>query len=185
MSSTQERLCTLYNEIGIRTDKGISKAEIIAYSDAIDMVHEELSQIIVHLFPIKSLYKDYEKYIELIGEIIRKINNNVRNEIIANRFSGEWGNLSMENVNRVFEYVANQKGNYSLSDGLITFTRVAFEDLPKLGQFIKGYVPACTEVTFSGRGLKFSAWDNRKMRWFDYDKLCLPFDVLDKMEVFF
>lgn len=170
------RLKSLVTGVGISVDDNSSNdAELYCYAQALGAVREQMRAIKDELFAVSE--NGIKRYVKLLNINIQdKTRDQIVDEIHA-KLSDDYGNLKAEQMAEDFLLVGS--GTYTLKRGRMTFSDVAFEDLGKLSEFIRKWTVMNTLCIFAGNGMKFDQWDAMENSFDYYDRLQLPFDILD------
>lgn len=181
MNKTRQRLVNLYNELGIKTDSGISRAELEAYLTAIILVRDYIDECFGRIFIPFAANQDLQEYKDLIGDYV-VFDGRKPYEIIGYRLKNQWGSFKLDEFQDVMEAVSANLV-YAVTPNKIYFFNLDVDDLRKFGDFIKGYVPAGFKIIASPDNSDFNSWDRFVKSWYEFEALELPFNVLDSLGV--
>lgn len=98
-------------------------------------------------------------------------------QIVKERMSHSFADYTVDDVERDFDRV-NSGGMY-LEDGILTFIGIHPEDLAELGKFIAAYHFCGIPLGYSGHGMAFDDWEALDYSFESYDRLQLPWSILD------
>lgn len=179
MNDALNRLKGLFSELGLNANEGISAAEIEACASGIEMVAQYYKDCIDRIFIPLDKPNSLWEYIQLIGRYVLPTGSENR-ELISTRLStGTYYKNDLENAIRC----VNPNLTYSINNKVITFDNFTGNDLCRLGDFIKGYVPYTLVATINGSKSSFDEWDSFGKPWYVLDSYGFPFSVIEQMEV--
>lgn len=181
MNNTRQRLINLYNELGIKTDSGISRAELEAYVGAMTLVRDYIDECFGRIFIPIDTNQDLREYKDLIGDYV-VFDGLKPYEIIGYRLKNQWGSFKLAEFQTVMKAVNNLL-TFAVTTKRIYFFNLKNNDFRKFGDFIKGYVPAGFTVIASQEQSDFDSWDEFVNSWYEFEALELEFNVLDSLGV--
>ncbi len=171
-----DRLKNLVTGVGISViDNSPDDAELYCYAQALNSVRQQIAIIVDDLFAVSD--NGLKRYIKLLN-----INSQGKtyDQLIAeiqSKLSDDYGNLKIAQMAEDFLLVGS--GTYAVTRGKITFSGVAVEDLDKLSEFIRKWTVMSAKCIFDSDGMAFDQWDAMANSFDYYDRLQLPFDILD------
>lgn len=178
-NSVYERLKALIEEGFTFTDGGITKAEITAYSAGIELVRSILDKNIKSLMLDSDDKTSLAHYCRMLSVNDESYNLQELKKHIRTRMGERYSFSTADELQTAFTEIGS--GSYEISNGAITISGVALEGVEKTGEFIRNYVPFCTTVLYDGSGMTFDEWDALSKCWDEYDRMRLPFNVIDKL----
>lgn len=163
------------------TPCGKELAELKGYAAGIEMIFADMAALEEQVFPLTAT-----------GNAL---------SLICNQFNID-SNLADEDkyqlINNGFKYVFGDyvKGamtdefkKYDIecsgSDGNIILSTSSFKNsrvIENMGRIFRNYLLPSSEVILDGNGIDFDFWDNTPYLFDDYDRLDIPFYILDKLK---
>lgn len=179
-NNVYERLKALIQDLGFTfAEGGITKAEIKAYSAGIELVRSILDKSINSLMLDSDDKTSFAHYCKMLSVNDESRNLQELKKHIRTRMGERYSFSTADELQTAFAELGS--GSYEISNGAITISGVELEGIEKIGEFIKGYVPFCTTIFYEGSGMTFDEWDAVSKCWDEYDRLSLPFNVIDKL----
>ncbi len=179
-NSVYERLKALIQDLGFNfTDGGITKAEIMAYTAGIELVNNILDKSIKSLMLDSDDRKGLAHYCKMLSVNDENYNLQELKKHIRTRLGERYSFSTAEEFKNAFSELGS--GSYEISNGKIIISGIGLGGIEKIGEFIKGYVPFCTNVLYTGSGMTFDEWDKVSKCWDEYDSMSLPFNIIDKL----
>ena len=179
-NSVYERLKALIQDMGfIFTEGGITKAEIMAYTAGIVLVNDMLEKTMKSLILKPQSKEDLAYYCRMLSINDENYTLQELENCIRMRLSERFSFATAEELNKAFAEIGS--GSYEIVDGGIRFSDIGIGGVKKVGEFIRAYVPFCAAVFYEGTGMTFDEWDAIAKCWDEYDRMYLPFNIIDKL----
>lgn len=179
-NSVYERLKVLIEKLGfVFTDGGITKAEITAYTAGIEMVNNMLEKTIKSLILEPQSKADLVCYCKMLSINNENYTLQELENCIRKRLGERYSFAAAEEFSNAFDEIGS--GSYEIVDGGIKISGIGIGGVKKVGEFIKAYVPFCADVLYEGTGMTFDEWDAISKCWDEYDRMQLPFNIIDKL----
>ena len=156
-------------------------AELKGYAAGLELIFKDMAMIENQVFPLTAT-----------GNAL---------SFICNQFNID-GNLADEDkyqlINSGFKYVfgdyvkgamADEFKKYDIecsgSDGKIILIASSYKNnkvIENMGRIFRNYLSPSSEVILDGNGIDFDFWDSTPYLFDDYDRLDIPFYILDKLK---
>lgn len=178
-NSIYDRMRALLENSGLKfCDNGITNAEIEAYSKGLDMVQKQFAGIYRQIFINLEESDNADKYIELLNLSTENLSMEEIKSEIKRRLGETFGHYTIEDFNHDFYKVGSGTYTWTSKFGL-EFIDISINDLERLGRFVMPYTVLHANLGYWGDGFTFDQWDKYAQTFYKYDKLNLPFDIID------
>lgn len=176
MSDAYSRLKALWETDGRTVEPG-SREDGAAYAlaAALGTLQQQMDEAVAALLPIAP--EDYAMWAGLLGLVQSRFTPQALEAEVRERLAHSFGDYTVSALRHAFTLVGS--GSFSSSEGSVTFSGVAEEDLGELGRFIAGFLLPWNTIVYNGDGMTFDEWDAMELTFYGYDSLLLPFAVLD------
>ena len=182
MTDILKRIIKLAKMLGINVAPFSQEiAELKGYAAGLEMIFDDMTLLEQQTYPLTAT-----------GNAL---------SLVCNQF-GIDGNLSVENkymmisngYKQVFgDYVngalAKELKKYNVrcigSDGKMILSALTYRNsgiIENMGRIFRNHLSPSTVVVMDGSGLDFDYWDNTTYLFDDYDRLNIPFYILDKLK---
>lgn len=179
-SSVYERLKSLIHDLGFAfTDGGITKAEIMAYSVGIELVTDVIGESIKSLMLDTDDRTSLAHYCKMLSVNDDNYSLQELKKHISTRLAERYSFATADEFKNAFAELGS--GSCEIINGEIIVSGIGLSGIEKVGEFIKGYVPFCTNISYEGSGMTFDEWDKVSKCWDEYDSMSLPFNFIDKL----
>lgn len=182
MTDILNRIIQLAELLGVDTAPSSKEmAELKGYAAGLDLVFNDMAVLEQQVFPLTATDKalsficnqfnidgnlaDEDKY-QLISDGFQQ----VFGDYISGSMAGEFKKYNIE---------------CSGSDGKIFLKASSYKSsrvLDNMGNIFRSYLSPSSEVVLDGDGIDFDFWDSTSYLFDDYDRLDIPFYVLDKLK---
>ncbi len=178
MNNEYSRMRQLLEPLGLSFEEGsVTGAEIYAYSKGAELVKNSFYSAYGFVFYNMAESGDIRRYAEMLSVDTEHFEGEALEKAVKNRFSHRYADYTAEDLREAFNSVGS--GDYLIVNNELLFSFVDEEDLAQLGKFIEAFVHFTYPFRYDGEGMTFDEWDAWAKSFAEYDKLNLPFDILD------
>lgn len=182
MTDIFDRMIKLAKMLGMDTSpSGKSMAEFKGYAAGLEMVFDDMAELERQVYPLTASGKALGLLCNQLG-IDGDISDNEKYSAVEKGFGYVFGDYANGSMAAEFE-------KYGIScvgtDGRIELESATFTEcgvLENMGRIFRNFLSPATEVVLSGDGLDFDFWDNTQLSFDNYDRLDIPFYILDKLK---
>ncbi len=154
---------------------GINDAEIYAYAAGMELIRDSLEQA----EGILSEDAGIERLAELFALDSSRYGRERLRELIRRRASYEPSMLTAEDFDE--EFSLTNAEDITVSGDTVVIEGIDADRLFELSVFLKGFSPLGRRAIADGEGMTFDLWEATGFNFSQYDRLCLPFDILDTL----
>lgn len=178
MNEYYNRIKELFETAGIRVTEGSANdGEAYAYSAALAAVAAPVSRAAARTGMDGAAATDFPYFAALLGIDATRFTAEALAEEVTARLAHSFGDYTADDAAHAFQLVGS--GGMSVEDGALTFVGIHPEDLPVLGNFLAAYHYCGVPVSYTGNGMTFDEWEAMDFPFEQYDRLQLPWSILD------
>lgn len=179
MNEYYDRIKALFKTAGITTPNGsVNDGEAYAYGALLEAVAALPSLAAARTGMDGDAATDYTFLASLLDIDPTRYTESALPQAVKKRLSHSFADYTEEDILDAFDRV-NSGGMY-MEDGKLTFIGVFPEDLAELGKFIAAYQYYGVPVNYAGYGMTFDEWEALNHSFEDFDRLQLPWSIIDR-----
>lgn len=182
MSNTvYDRLSALMQTVGLEGEEGsVERAEIIAYSYAVSLAQNAAEQALSEVFTDTMGEKGLLMYCDLLNIETGETPEETKSKIIERLAQGFY-TISLDEFRTAEENTPGYNYTSTFDGEVVTIDPVSKDSLAGLSNLIQNYYPAFYFPQFKGKGITFDYLDSLDYRWYETDRLSLPFFVWESL----
>ncbi len=178
MNEYYERIKALFKTANINVPEGAaSDGEAYAYGAALAAAAALPSLAAARTGMDGEAATDYAYYASLLDIDSSRFSPEALPNVVKERLYHSFADYTADDVALAFQRVGS--GGMYTENGVLTFIGIHAEDLAELGKFIAGFQYCGIPVGYSGNGMTFDEWEALDYSFERYDRLQLPWSILD------
>lgn len=182
MSDVLKRITELARLIGANGVTGSKDmAELKGYAAGLDMILADTEKLECQVYPLTADGNALSLICNQFG-IDGHMAEDEKRELISEGFKRVFGDYENGEMAEVLK-------KYGIGctgvNGKILLSADTFKNngiIENLGKILRNYLPPISEVVVNGSGLDFDYWDETFYVFDNYDRLDIPFYILDKLK---
>lgn len=175
------RLEKLMKSLGFSVENGsFTKAEMKAYAAGISIVQESMKKAMNNIFIDSADMQGTAMFLSMVNEKPAADAQTSKN-LVIHAVSDNPCIYSKTYFDSVIQ--ADGKASYTMSDNIMDFNCTLADCRKQLEAYSKQIndINPCTVVINNNAGRSFDVWNSAALRWFELDRLEIPFITLDTM----
>lgn len=182
MTDILNRITKLAEMLGIDTaDGGKEMAELKGYAAGLEMIFNDMSALEKQVFPLTATGRALSYVCNQFG-IDGSLDDERKYQLISDGCSQVFGSYSKGAMADEFKkYNVTCTG----ADGKIILSTPSYKSsgvIENMGRIFRNCLSPSSVVVLDGSGLDFDYWDSTPYFFDNYDKLDIPFYILDKLK---